>query len=143
MGQISKKWLFAIPLVCALVILGAVYLWAPVCTGLLELKNGNMVPMKCAHAAKLFVALSVVGGLCALAGLVSKRVNKGLALVVLAAGVLLIVNTFASAVGIGICVSPTMACHTTALWVRVCGAVMGLAGLVLLFVGDSGRKLPD
>lgn len=140
MGKNTKKWLFAIPLVCAVVILGAVYIWAPVCTGLLELKNGNMVAMKCAHAAKLFVALSVVGGL---AGLVSKRINKGLAIAVLACGVLLIANTFSSAIGIGVCASPTMACNTTAVWVRVCGALMGLSALVLLFVGDSSRNVPD
>ena len=34
-------------LICAAIVCGAVLLWAPVCSGTLELANGNMVPMRC------------------------------------------------------------------------------------------------
>ena len=36
-------------LICAAIVCGAVLLWAPVCSGTLELANGNMVPMRCAY----------------------------------------------------------------------------------------------
>ena len=49
-------------LVCAAVVCGAVLLWAPVCAGMLELTNGNMVPMRCTYTAKVDTPLSI--GVC-------------------------------------------------------------------------------
>ena len=47
-------------LICAAIVCGAVLLWAPVCSGTLELANGNMVPMRCAYTAKVAVLLALV-----------------------------------------------------------------------------------
>ena len=47
-------------LICAAIVCGAVLLWAPVCSGTLELANGNMVPMRCAYTAKIALMLVVM-----------------------------------------------------------------------------------
>lgn len=51
-------------LVCAILAIGAALIWAPPCSGALELTNGNMVSMKCAYAAKAGVVLATLIAIC-------------------------------------------------------------------------------
>ena len=60
-------------LVCAAVVCGAVLLWAPVCAGMLELTNGNMVPMRCTYTAKVELLLALILAVVAVVALVTKR----------------------------------------------------------------------
>ena len=60
-------------LICAAIVCGAVLLWAPVCSGTLELANGNMVPMRCAYTAKVELLLALILAAVAVAALVTKR----------------------------------------------------------------------
>ena len=60
-------------LICAAIVCGAVLLWAPVCSGTLELANGNMVPMRCTYTAKVELLLALILAAVAVAALVTKR----------------------------------------------------------------------
>ena len=56
-------------LICAAIVCGAVLLWAPVCSGTLELANGNMVPMRCTYTAKVELLLALILAAVAVAAL--------------------------------------------------------------------------
>ena len=53
-----NKIMIALQAVSALCLIGAVKIWAPVCGKLLDLANGNQVPMKC-HWAEQAAVLSI------------------------------------------------------------------------------------
>lgn len=126
----------AISIVCALVVMGAVLLWAPPCTGMLELANGNMVPMRCAYTAETAILLSVVLIATCCASLVLKRPFTVAAVAVSIAIAALVVDT---PLTIGICKSSDMACWNTAVWLIGAGLVSALAALVG-FVVNPDRK---
>ncbi len=113
-------------LICAALVCGAVLLWAPVCSGTLELANGNMVPMRCAYTAKIAVLLALVLAAVAVAALVTKR-PMTVALVLLSLAIVLL--TFDTPLSIGVCKSADMACQTTALWLRIAGGLSAAAAL--------------
>lgn len=136
-------WIPLLQLLCALTVLGSVFLWAPVCQKLLTLENGNMVAMKCAHSAKLFVSLAILMGICAIATILKKTTDKSISFVVLAITCLLFLNTYSSPIGIGICMNTSMACNTTAIWVRVSAALSGVTALLSIFTGDRSRRIPE
>ncbi len=111
-------------LACALVTLGAVFVWAPPCTGTLELTNGNMVPMKCHWTARACALIALVMAAVSVVGLISRKPVDGLFTVaVVGLGLGLILMTFNTPISIGICASEDMACHTTAAWLRICGGI--------------------
>lgn len=89
-------------LICAAIVCGAVLLWAPVCSGTLELANGNMVPMRCAYTAKIALMLAVILAAVAVAALVTKR-PMTVALVLLSLAIVLL--TFDTPLSIGVCKS--------------------------------------
>lgn len=99
-------------LICAAIVCGAVLLWAPVCSGTLELANGNMVPMRCAYTAKVELLLALILAAVAVAALVTKR-PMTVALVLLSLAIVLL--TFDTPLSIGVCKSADMACQSTAL----------------------------
>ena len=113
-------------LICAAIVCGAVLLWAPVCSGTLELANGNMVPMRCAYTAKIALMLAVILAAVAVAALVTKR-PMTVALVLLSLAIVLL--TFDTPLSIGVCKSADMACQATAVWLRVAGGVSAVAAL--------------
>ena len=113
-------------LICAALVCGAVLLWAPVCSGTLELANGNMVPMRCAYTAKIAVLLALVLAAVAVAARVTKR-PMTVALVLLSLAIVLL--TFDTPLSIGVCKSADMACQTTALWLRIAGGLSAAAAL--------------
>lgn len=126
----------AVSILCALVALGAVLVWAPVCPGMLELANGNMVPMRCAYAGKTAVLLALLILVVEVAGLATKRTAT---MAIVGLSLALVVITFTTPLSGGICGSADMACHTTAVWLRVCGVVSAVAALAGYF-GSSERK---
>jgi hypothetical protein len=122
-------------LALACLILGALYIWAPVCDGLLELKSGNMVHMKCFYTSQVTAILALLLILLAATSLIKRQTHS---LMIIALGIMLIVVTYTSFLGIGVCVNEAMACNTTALWIRGGGALTILFGLGSLIL--KGKK---
>lgn len=129
-----------VSLACALVVLGAVLLWAPVCAGSLELANGNMVPMRCSYAGKTAVLLALILAAVCVAGLVTKRTAT---VAVVCLSLALIVITFPTFVSGGVCASADMACQTTALWLRICGAVSTVAAIVAVVANPNRKRVQE
>ena len=128
----------AVSLLCALVVAGAVLLWAPVCSGTLELANGNMVPMRCAYTAKVALLLALVLAVVVVYGLVTKR-STALVVVLLSAAIILM--TFDTPLSIGVCKSADMACQATALWLRVAGGVSLVAAIAAAVVNPDRKRV--
>lgn len=120
----------------ALCVLGAVKIWAPVCGKMLDLANGNQVPMKCHWAGQAAVALSVVLLVCALVALLAKRDHRKLMIVSAVTAVMLFL-TFTGL--IGVCASETMRCQSTALWGKIAAVVALVAALAELLSGKEGQ----
>lgn len=132
MQNFSKKYLEYLNyglLVIAVIILGAIYVWAPVCDGSLELTNGNLVHMKCFHTAQGATLITILLLVQTIYSLITKKNNS---IMVIALGVMLIAITFESPIGIGIC-KKAMACHDTAFWLRTGGSVTIALGILAAF----------
>ncbi|WP_418995204.1 DUF4418 family protein [Adlercreutzia equolifaciens] len=127
-------------LVCAVVICGAVLLWAPVCAGMLELANGNMVPMRCTYTAKVELLLALILAVVAVVALVTKR-PMTVALVLLSLAIVLL--TFDTPLSIGVCKSADMACQTTALWLRIAGGVSAVAALAGALLNPDRKRVAE
>ena len=123
-----------IPLLLALLLIAALSLWAPPCSGQLELANGNFTFMKCVYTAKAAMLIVVILIFAALENIAKKRLA---ALTYVVFGAALIAITFTSALGIGICANVEMACHTSALWIRIFGALIIVDGVVSFFLKDQ------
>lgn len=128
----------AVSLLCALVVMGAVTLWAPVCSGTLELANGNMVPMRCAYTAKVALLLALVLAIVVVYGLAAKR-STTLVVVLLSAAIVLL--TFDTPLSIGVCKSADMACQATALWLRIAGGVSLVAAIAAAVVNPDRKRV--
>ena len=105
--------LIAIQALAAIVMVGAIKIWAPVCGKMLELVSGKQVPMKCHWAGQAAIAVSVIILATAIVALLTKKEYKGLMAVNAVAGVVLFL-VFTSL--IGVCASEEMRCQTTRLW---------------------------
>lgn len=124
-------------LLASLLVFGAVFIWAPVCSGLLTLQNGTMVHMKCFYTAQASIALALIMIVTAVAAYLSKTDHKKIQWVMILVGILLIANTYESTIGIGICKKTTMECHITAIWLRASGVLAVLSGMVDIFINRS------
>ncbi|MEL1135783.1 DUF4418 family protein [Desulfitobacterium sp. THU1] len=114
----------------ALLVLGALYIWSPVCEGLLELANGNLVHMKCFYTGQATTVLAVLLLVAAISAVITKQAH---APIIIAIGIFFIVMTYQSFLGIGICLKETMACHQTAFWIRGGGVLTILLGILACF----------
>lgn len=121
--------------VLGLLMVLAVFTWAPACDGQLELANGNFVAMKCVHAVKAAACFGVILVAVALDGMLKKKVSV---LPIIVIGIFLLLLPKASAFGIGICVKETMVCQTAGLWMRIIGGLTALAGVAGFFL--KGKK---
>ena len=130
-------------LIASLLILGAVYIWAPVCDKLLTLQNGNNIPMKCFHSAKLFVALAIITLVISFVQLIYKSDLRFLHMIALLVAVFLLMNTYTSLIGIGICKSAEMPCNKTALWVRISSIIAGVAAFMGIMFGYGSKNVPS
>lgn len=123
----------------ALCVLGAIKLWAPVCGKMLDLANGNQVPMKCHWAGQAAMALSVILLVCALVALLVKKDHRKLMIVTVVTAVMIFL-VFTSL--IGVCASETMRCQSTALWGKIAAVVAFVSALAELLSGKEGQ-IPD
>ena len=139
MKTTMNKILIILQALSALCLMGAMKIWAPVCGKLLELTNGNQVPMKCHWAAQAAMAVCVIILAAAIMALLAKKEYKGLMAVTAVAGVLLFL-VFTSL--IGVCANEDMRCNVTKLWGMGAAAVTVAASLVNLLSGKEGQ-IPD
>ena len=131
--------LIAVQAVAGLVMIGAVKLWAPVCGKMLELANGNQVPMKCHWAGQAAVVMGVMIAVTAVMAFLAKKDYKKFAVINAVAAVLLFM-VFTSL--IGVCASEEMRCQITAVWGKGIAAVTLATSLALLLGGKDGQ-IPD
>ena len=117
-------------LICAAIVCGAVLLWAPVCSGTLELANGNMVPMRCTYTAKVELLLALILAAVAVAALVTKRPMT-------------VLLTFDTPLSIGVCKSADMACQSTALWLRIAGGISTVATLAGALLNPDRKRVTE
>ena len=139
MKTTMNKILLGLQALAAAALIGAVKIWAPVCGKMLELANGNQVPMKCHWAGQAAIAVSVIIIAAALMALLAKKEYKGLMVVNAVAAVVLFL-VFTSL--IGVCASETMRCQVTKIWGMGASAVTVAASLVNLLSGKEGQ-VPD
>jgi len=136
MKTTMNKILIGLQALAALCVLGAVKFWAPVCGKLLDLANGNQVPMKCHWAGQAAIAVSVIILIAAVMALLAKKEYKGLMVVTAVAGVILFL-VFTSL--IGVCASSDMRCQTTKIWGIGAAAVVFATSLINLLSGKEGQ----
>ncbi|MBQ2854048.1 MAG: DUF4418 family protein [Oscillospiraceae bacterium] len=136
MKTTMNKIMIALQALAALCVMGAVKLWAPVCGKLLELVNGNQIPMKCHWAGQAAIAVSVIILAAAVMALLAKKEYKGLMVVTAVAAALLFL-VFTSL--IGVCASETMRCQTTKIWGIGGAIVVFAASLINLLSGKEGQ----
>lgn len=130
-----EKIMITISAICGIVIAGAVMIWAPPCSGVLELANGNAVPMRCDYTSRIAVLLALIVTVLAVVSLIT---GKRLGLPILLISIAIIAVTFESLVGIGVCKSE-MQCWTMAYWVRISAGV-SIFATVIGFIASTNRK---
>lgn len=136
MKTTMNKILIGLQALAAAVLIGAIKIWAPVCGKMLELANGNQVPMKCHWAGQAAIAVSVIIIAAALMALLAKKEFKGLMVVNAVAAVVLFL-VFTSL--IGVCASETMRCQVTKIWgIGAAAAIFGTS-LINLLSGKEGQ----
>ena len=131
-----NKIMIVMQALAALCVMGAVKLWAPVCGKMLELANGNQVPMKCHWAGQAAIAVCVIILAAALMALLARKEYKGLMVVAAVAAVVLFL-VFTSL--IGVCASEEMRCQITRVWGMGGAAVTVAASLINLLSGKEGQ----
>ena len=136
----ASNALLGIVVACGMVVLGAVFVWAPPCSEGIETAMGNIVPMRCTWTAHAGALLGIVITVVAMGALAFEHPVDGplcIALVALSAALFAI--SFESPVTIGVCTSDGMACAATALWLRGCGLV-ALVSSVAAALSNPDRK---
>jgi len=128
--------LIALQIVAAACVIGALKIWAPVCGKMLDLANGNQVPMKCHWAGQAAIAVCVIILAAAVMALLAKKGHKSL-MVVSAVGGIMLFLVFTSL--IGVCASETMRCQTTKIWGIGAAVITFAASLIELLSGKEGQ----
>lgn len=118
----------------ALVSLGAIFIWSPVCNKMTELANGSPTHMKCYYTGQSSALLSIILVVAAVEGFFKKSIRPWTIMII---GIMLLMVTFISKLGIGICAKDTMACHDTAMWIRGCGIVTIICSIMYLFKSSN------
>lgn len=130
----------ALQLAGTLLILGAMHIWAPVCTGLLDLTSGRQTHMKCWFSMQ---AVSMMGIMLivtlAVMLLIDSGARKKMQMAVFAACILMPM-VFGKV--IGMCMSEDMECHSTFKWVLIFSVVIGVLGIADILKGGKGQ-IPD
>lgn len=139
MKTTMNKIMIALQAISALCAIGAVKLWAPVCGKMLELTNGNRVPMKCHWAGQATIAVAAIILVAAVMALLAKKEYKGLMAVTAVAGAMLFL-VFTGL--IGVCANEQMQCNVTKLWGMGAAVVTVATSLINLLSGKEGQ-IPD
>ena len=136
MKTTMNKILIILQAVSALCLIGAVKIWAPVCSKMLDLASGMQAPMKCHWASQTAIAVAIIILVTAIMALLAKKEYKGLMVVSAVAGVMLFL-VFTSL--IGVCANEDMRCNVTKLWGMGAAAVTVASSLVNLLSGKEGQ----
>lgn len=136
MKTTMNKIMIVIQAVSALCVIGALKLWAPVCGKMLELANGNQVPMKCHWAGQAAIAICVIILVAAVAALLVKKDYKGLMIVTAVAGVMLFL-VFTNL--IGVCANEEMRCNITKIWGMGAAGIVIATSIINLISGKEGQ----
>ena len=128
--------MIVIQAVSALCVIGALKLWAPVCGKMLELANGNQVPMKCHWAGQAAIAICVIILVAVVAALLVKKDYKGLMIVTAVAGVMLFL-VFTNL--IGVCANEEMRCNITKIWGMGAAGIVIATSIINLISGKEGQ----
>ena len=136
MKTTTNKIMIVIQAVSALCVIGALKLWAPVCGKMLELANGNQVPMKCHWAGQAAIAICVIILVAAVAALLVKKDYKGLMIVTAVAGVMLFL-VFTNL--IGVCANEEMRCNITKIWGMGAAGIVIATSIINLISGKEGQ----
>ena len=136
MKTTMNKVMIVLQALAAAILIGAIKIWAPVCGKMLELANGNQVPMKCHWAGQAAIAVSVIILATAVMALLAKKEYKGLMVVNAVAAVVLFL-VFTSL--IGVCASAEMRCQVTKVWGIGAAAVVFGTSLINLISGKEGQ----
>ena len=136
MKTTMNKILIGLQALAAALLMGAVKFWAPVCSKLLDLANGNQVPMKCHWAGQAAIAVCIIILAAAVMALFARKEYKGLMVVNAVAAVVLFL-VFTSL--IGVCASETMRCQVTKVWGIGAAAVVFGTSLINLLSGKEGQ----
>ena len=131
-----NKVLIILQALAAACMLGAVKIWAPVCGKMLDLANGNQVPMKCHWAGQAALAVSIIILVTAVMALLAKKEYKGF-MVVNAVTAAMLFLVFTSL--IGVCASTEMRCQVTKVWGIGAAAVVFATSLINLLSGKEGQ----
>ena len=132
-----NKIMIALQALAAVLLIGAIKIWAPVCGKMLELVSGKQVPMKCHWAGQAAIAVSVIILAVAVMAFLAKKEYKGLMVANAVAGVILFLiftNTL-----IGVCASTEMRCQVTKVWGMGAAAVTFVTSLINLLSGKEGQ----
>ena len=136
MKTTMNKVMIILQALAAACVLGAIKIWAPVCGKLLDLANGNQVPMKCHWAGQAAMAVSVIIIAVAVMALLAKKEYKGFMVVnAVAAAMLFLIFTGL----IGVCASTEMRCQVTKIWGIGAAAVVFATSLINLLSGKEGQ----
>lgn len=126
----SKKLLLTwAPIVLGILVIVTPYIISPVCSGLLELKSGKLVYMKCHYSAQAEILL---GSILLLTGIIQAFFKKGksalgLMMAILGLAIIIVPQQFM----IGVCLSNDMSCRQTLLWLIGEGLAIMAVGLVI------------
>lgn len=112
-----------VPFLAVVVLAVGLYGVSPVCDKLVEMASGNMAHMKCYYMAEAAKLLGIVLLTSAIVYL-QKRKSQLLLFTAIGALFLIVPNWF------GLCGNTEMACHQTALWVRITGLFAILSGFL-------------
>ncbi|KNF09056.1 hypothetical protein CLPU_4c01020 [Gottschalkia purinilytica] len=125
-----SKILSGILVLVGFIIIGSILIWSPVCKNMMELASGNMSHMRCYYTGQASILLSIV---LIVAGIESFLTNSRKPWTFITIGIMFLVVTFGSKLGIGVCMKETMRCNITATWIRIGGIVTMICGLISLF----------
>lgn len=136
MNNKITKIVAAIQAVAALCVIGAVKIWAPVCTGLLTLESGKQTFMKCHYTGQAAIAIAVILLVSVVVLLFSKDCHKLVQVISIVSAIMmfLLFTTL-----IGICANTEMQCHQTAFWCKGAAIVIIVTGIVDLLSGKKGQ----
>lgn len=129
------KYFKILPFLAAFILIGANLLWAPVCSGKLQLMNGNEVAMKCFYTGKVSIILSV---LLVIMGIEDVLHNKISYLFFIGTGIILFLVP-GNSIGFGVCKKEMMVCLSTALWIKGVGIASVLYGISAIFIKDKNQ----
>ena len=132
-----NKIMIALQALAAVLLIGAIKIWAPVCGKMLDLANGNQTHMKCYWAGQAGLVVAIVILAAAVMAFLAKKEYKGFMVITAICGALLFM-IFATKF-IGVCASETMRCQVTKVWGMGAAVITVATSLINLLSGKEGQ----